>query len=239
MQFRVDFHIHSCLSPCGALEMAPDAIVQHAQAAGLNGLAITDHNSALNAPAFAEVCAAAGMHCLLGMEITTQEEVHVLCLCERLEDIMAVHDVIDAHLPDVPYDPERFGDQVYVNAANEIEGMVDNYLISAVDLGLDDVGALIHRHHGLFVPAHVNRDSFSMTSQLGFVPPASYDAVEVTGRYDQAKDDCQLQQRFAVVVGSDAHYLHQIGTVHNEMELNAWSIESIRAELQSHPGYRF
>ena len=51
---KFDLHIHSCLSPCANLEMSPGEIVARAKAAGMDGIALTDHQSARNCPAIAE-----------------------------------------------------------------------------------------------------------------------------------------------------------------------------------------
>lgn len=43
-RLRADLHIHTCLSPCGELAMSPRAVVEAARAAGLDLIAVTDHN---------------------------------------------------------------------------------------------------------------------------------------------------------------------------------------------------
>ena len=44
MKIYYDFHIHSCLSPCGDSEMTPNNLVNMAQLAGLSAIALTDHD---------------------------------------------------------------------------------------------------------------------------------------------------------------------------------------------------
>ena len=46
-----DFHMHSCLSPCGDDDMTPANLVGMAFVNGLQAIALTDHNSSLNCPA--------------------------------------------------------------------------------------------------------------------------------------------------------------------------------------------
>ena len=82
---KFDLHIHSCLSPCASLEMSPAEIVSRAAAAGMGGIAITDHQSSRNAPAVAECARRAGIGCLCGLEVCTAEEVHTLCLFDTVE----------------------------------------------------------------------------------------------------------------------------------------------------------
>ena len=66
---KFDLHIHSCLSPCANLEMSPGEIVARAKAAGMDGIALTDHQSARNCPAIAE-CADKTYHILDGELLT-------------------------------------------------------------------------------------------------------------------------------------------------------------------------
>jgi hypothetical protein len=229
MIYRADLHIHSCLSPCGSLEMAPSAIVERAQAVGLNAIALADHNSVKNGAAFWEHCERAGMKGLVGMEVNTQEEVHALCLFDRLEAAMELDALVYAHLPEIRRDPQHFGDQVYVNADNEIEGVIEKYLISAVDIPLSDMMREVHLLGGLFIPAHVDRESYSIVSQLGFIPDEPFDALEVTRRYDRVADPLNFATRYRLITSSDAHRLEDIGTGFTEFDLPEWSVDALHA----------
>ncbi len=206
MRYAADLHIHSCLSPCGDLSMSPREIARSAAAAGLDLAALTDHNSALNAPAFAAACGAEGITPVFGIEVTTREEVHVLALFETPDAALELGGIIYAALPPVMNDPEKFGDQVYVNADEEILGEVDKFLVSAADISLDDLAGLVRGLSGLFIPAHIDRPSFSLSSQLGFIPRMEYSALEITSR------PCPVDTAsYQVVANSDAHYPDGIG----------------------------
>jgi len=228
MKYRADFHVHSCLSPCGELEMAPSALVARAGEVGLTALALTDHNTAKNSPAFAACCQRAGITYLPGMEVSTREEAHVLCLFDSMEAVMELDQIVYDHLPDVMNDAERFGDQVIVNEHNEIEGVVDKYLISSVDLSVEELLVMVHERDGLFIPAHVDRPYFSLTSQLGFIPSGAYDAVEVSPHYDLAEDRFGLKGRYGLVSNSDAHSLDAMGRLFNDIEIDQWSVKALR-----------
>ena len=215
MKIRADLHIHSCLSPCGSLEMSPSAIVERAVSAGLGLIAITDHNSALNCPALERICSARGDICAFyGMEITSMEEVHLLALFDTADAALDFGSFIYSHLPDIPNDPERFGDQVYVDEEENILGEVDRYLGTAVDLSIDDIGAHTHARGGLFIPSHIDRDLFSMISQLGFLPDGSYDAIELSRHFLRRSNDISSvnPQGYPVITSSDAHFLEGIGS---------------------------
>ena len=56
MKISYDLHLHSCLSPCADDDMTPYNIAGMAMLLGLQLLALTDHNSAKNCPAFFSAC---------------------------------------------------------------------------------------------------------------------------------------------------------------------------------------
>ena len=228
MRYRADFHIHSCLSPCASLDMSPASIVQRAREVGLTAIALTDHNCAFNLPAFAEVCASHDMACLYGMEVTTVEEAHVLCLFDELGPAMEMGAEVYDSLPDVPHQPDRFGDQPIVNAQEEILGFAEKFLISASGL---DVSALVARTHalaGLCIPAHIDRSVYGMIAQLGFLPDEAFDAVELT-----ARGGARLAGDYAVLRSSDAHELEALGGAHTELDMAGLSVAAMKSALET------
>ena len=96
---KFDLHIHSCLSPCASLEMSPSGIVERAVAAGMDGIALTDHQSARNTPAIAECAKRAGLKCLYGLEVCTAEEVHTLALFDTVAQALEMTEWVYAALP--------------------------------------------------------------------------------------------------------------------------------------------
>ncbi|VGO16598.1 hypothetical protein PDESU_05189 [Pontiella desulfatans] len=226
MHYRSDFHIHSCLSPCASLEMSPVSIVQKAKNAGLNAIALSDHNCAFNLPGFAEICERHGMACLYGLEVTTVEEAHVLCLFDQLDSAMQLGALVYDSLPDVMNQPERFGDQPIIDENEEILGFAEKFLISASGY---DVSALLKQVHalgGLFIPAHIDRQVYGIISQLGFLPDEPFDAVELTAYGDPA-----LALDYPIVRNSDSHELGTIGKAFTEFEIDALTVENIRTFL--------
>ncbi len=200
MTVRADLHVHSCLSPCGDLRSSPSAIAAAAREAGLQMLALTDHNTAENAPAFATACRREGVVPVFGAEATSSEEAHVLGLFADSGSAVEFGRRLYGTLPAAQFDPARYGDQVVVDDQEIIVETLDRLLIGASTYSLSELGRLIHELGGLFVPAHIDRTMFSVWSQLGFLPPGPYDAVERTaesGRIDTGD--------LVVVSNSDAH----------------------------------
>ena len=99
-RYYYDFHIHSCLSPCGDDDMTPANIVGTATLAGLNIVALTDHNTAKNCPAFFKFAKKCGIVAVAGMELTTSEDIHIICLFEKLDDAMSFDKEIEKHIKD-------------------------------------------------------------------------------------------------------------------------------------------
>ena len=129
-EYRVDLHLHTCLSPCGSLEMSPQRIVETALERGLDAIAVTDHNSTLQCPEIQALGEERGLMVFAGAEVTTREEAHCVALFADDRTRAAFQMYLDDYLPPVPNDPERFGDQVWVNARNEIVGEAPYLLIS-------------------------------------------------------------------------------------------------------------
>ncbi len=201
MSILADLHNHSCLSPCGSLDLSPRVLASRAASRGVGLLALTDHNSSLNCPAFAAACSAEGILPVFGMEATTREEVHILCLFGSLDAALAFSRAAYDLLPAFPNDPERLGDQVYVDEDENVEGEVENYLGAALDLGVDEIGSRAEAFGGIVIPAHVDRPAFSMTSQLGFVVKGDWAAIECV-----RLPPTVATLGYPLTTSSDAHY---------------------------------
>jgi hypothetical protein len=209
MSLAADFHNHSCLSPCGSLDLSPRLLVDLAAARGVQVLALTDHNSSLNCPAFAKLCSRKGIIPVYGMEATTSEEIHVLCLFTSLKASLDFSDYAYSILVPFPNDPGKIGDQVYVDEEDNIEGEVEYVLSNPLDLSVDAIGSKAAEFGGLVIPAHVDRTAFSMFSQLGVVVDGPWAALECTrlppmiGYPDRSPLDTL---GYPLITSSDAHY---------------------------------
>lgn len=97
MKAFYDLHMHSCLSPCGDPDMTPNNIVGMSTLLGLNLIALTDHNTCQNCPAVEELGKANGICVLSGMELTTSEEIHVVCLFPTAEKALYFESFVSQH----------------------------------------------------------------------------------------------------------------------------------------------
>ena len=211
MPLLTDLHNHSCLSPCGSLELSPRRILEIASAKNLKVMALTDHNSSLNCPAFAKLCPQFGIIPIFGMEATTSEEIHVLCLFTSLEASLAFSEFAYSILTPFLNNPERTGDQVYVDEEDNIEGEVEYYLVNPLDMSIDSIGEKVSEYSGIVIPAHVDRSAFSMVSQLGVLVEGPWTALECV-RIPPAFNGAPLDTMgYPLTTSSDAHYPEHIG----------------------------
>ncbi len=232
-EFRADLHIHTCLSPCAQREMVPTAIVKRAKAAGLDMIGICDHNSAENAAAVGAAGQRESLCVIPGIEITSQEEVHLLGLFRTQRDALRVQDVVYENLPG-ENDEEAFGPQTVVDDEDRATGVNGRLLIGASQLELEEVVRVIHDHRGLAIASHVDRQSFGLIGQLGFIPSGlGLDALEVS-----AAGAAGDWGNYPVVRSSDAHCLEDIGKGSSRFFAEEPGLDEIGRALRNEGGRR-
>ncbi len=208
MKLFYDLHIHSALSPCGDEDMTPNNIVNMAYLKGLDVIAVTDHNSADNIRSTTK--AAKGKITVIpGIEVTTSEEVHVLCYFGSIEGAEDMGAFLKKNMQGIKNRPDIFGRQLIFDEWDNIKDEEEELLINAVNLDIYQVQKAVKERNGIFVPAHIDRSSYSITSNLGFLPPdLPVDGLEITAEgtaeYRKKYTDCE------VLTSSDAHYLENI-----------------------------
>jgi PHP family Zn ribbon phosphoesterase len=238
--FKADLHIHSCLSPCSDWEMSPKKIVQKSLEKRLDLIAICDHNTAENVPAILREGKRQGIVVLPGMEICSREEVHLVTLFKKLADSRDMQEYVYAHLPGENR-PEVFGHQVIADEHDQVLGENPRLLIGATQLSLAEIVQKVHQLGGICISSHVDRPSYSVIGQLGFIPPDLHlDAVEVSYRLtiEQALTQVPDLADYPCVRSSDAHFLQDIGKVWTEFVLAAPTVEEIRMALTGIEGRR-
>jgi len=225
---KFDLHIHSCLSPCASLEMGPSEIVRRAVEAGMDGIALTDHQSARNCPAMAECAKRAGIRCLFGMEVQTAEEVHTLALFDSVDHALQMTDWIYEAMPKRVNDPDTFGDQPVVTADDEIVELEWRILAMGCRRTIPETAEKVRSLGGLYVAAHVDRPNFSVISGLGAIPDGCFDAVELSRTAD-AGEWIPRTAGYAVVRSSDAHNLDDVARVWTEIPGDDFSVAALAA----------
>lgn len=222
MDITYDLHIHSCLSPCGDNDMTPNNILNMALMLGLDAIAVSDHNSALNLPALFEISADMDIVVVPAIEVCTDEEVHMLCLFKTLPLALSFSDELYTHLPAIKNDVVVFGDQLILDCEDNIIGREDKLLINAVDIGIDKLIKVVKKYDGLVIPAHVDKSANSIVASLGYIPEDyNFTCVEVK--------NSQNPVNFAGkrITNSDAHYLENISEPIRTIPVKEKSIEGI------------
>ena len=216
---KADLHVHSCLSPCADITMVPSVVCSKAKEKRLDIIAVCDHNSCANLESFTKAC---DVPVLGGIEITSQEEVHVLAYFRSTEVANTFCEVLKRHRLKVEFDPETLGYQLLVNENDEFIAMEEGYLHIAVDMSLEKIVELIFAFDGVPVYAHVDRQ-FGLLYQLGIFP--TNDRVRMAEVRTKEGWQKVLWSGYVPLTNSDAHRPDEIGCRFTRFDLDALSIE--------------
>ena len=233
MKLYYDFHIHSALSPCGDNDMTPNNLVNMAIIKGLDAIALTDHNSCANVRAAA---AAAGDKIIFipGIEVETSEEVHMVTLFPTVAAAEKMQQIIIDSSSFIPNRPEIFGNQYIMDENDEICGEIDRMLVTASGLDIYTVVGAAKELGGIAYPAHIDRESYSIISNLGFIPPdLDISAVEITEKKRSALES-EYSNRYNIMTSSDAHYLWDISERSRYINVSDASVTGILSEIGRH-----
>ncbi|MBS7175069.1 PHP domain-containing protein [Massiliimalia timonensis] len=228
MKLYYDLHMHSCLSPCGDRDMTPNNIVNMSLLKELDVIALSDHNSAKNIQAVRKVAEGTGLLVIPAIEVCTMEEVHILCLFYSFEQCEAFGKYLYDLLPPVMNQPDIFGEQWVMNEQDEVVGSVDKLLINAASLSIDRLLSVLPEYGGFAIPAHVDKSSYSIIANLGFLPPEyGFPCIEV--KNPPFSGDFSGR----IITDSDAHYLEHIAERERFLEVPEKTIRAVIDTLRS------
>jgi PHP family Zn ribbon phosphoesterase len=220
-EYHADLHIHTCLSPCASLDLSPRRIVERAVEEGLDLIAITDHNIARNVPAVMHHAEKFGLKIIPGMEVQSREEIHILTLFPDWPSLSAWETV------------------VMEDEEGNILEFEERLLINSIDYSLNEIRSQVLQRGGLFIPAHFDKESLSLISQLGFVPPDLEPEALEMGRKNQAAlavDPRDPSAGIPRVVCSDAHQVEDIGRTRTVFLLGEPTLDELRMAFQGKEG---
>lgn len=236
MKYYYDLHMHSCLSPCGDMDMTPNNIVGMSKLLGLDVIALTDHNSVLNCEAVMKLGKENDLCVIPGMELTTMEEIHVVCLFPTYEKALQWNEYVKAHQMQFKNRVDIYGRQVILDENDEEIGEVENLLILATEISVMDVKELVESYDGICYPAHINRDSMSIISSLGDIPPeCGFKTAEISssGDVEKLKERYPILNDMLIVRDSDAHYLQNMRDAENFFDLPELTIDTVLKKLKN------
>lgn len=214
--------------------MIPPLIVQTAIKNGLNLIAITDHNASDNVIAVMKAAEGEDLTVLPGMELQTQEDVHVLCLFDTMDQIGELQALVDKNIPDIKNNINFFGEQFIVDQSGEFVARKEQLLITATRLSFEKAFNAVTDLEGLFIPAHVNRQMFGLITHLGFVPPdLAIDALEISKHItpEEARKEFPQIASYQLIQSGDVHFLDDFLGV-NQFLLKEPTISELKLALR-------
>ena len=211
-RYYYDLHIHSCLSPCGDNDNTPNNIVGMGVLAGLQIMALTDHNTCRNCPAFFQAAKKQGIIPVPGMELTTAEDIHMVCLFPTLEAAMDFDRAIEERRIRIPNRTDIFGDQWVMDGEDQVIDIEPDLLSNATTVSVEEAPGLVAEYGGVCYPAHVDRQANGIIATLGFLPPdMDFPTVELhDGEKEAEYRRTHIPATTRTVIGSDAHVLWDI-----------------------------
>ena len=220
MKYYYDLHLHSCLSPCGDDDATPDSIAGMGELNGLDIMALTDHNTSKNCPAFFKAAKRHGIIPLGGMELTTAEDIHMVCLFDILDNAMAFSEHIESRRIPIKNRTDIFGNQLICDDEDNIIGTEENLLSNATTVSLDEAPELVKSFGGVCYPAHIDRQANGILAVLGAFPEnPCFPVCEVQDSEKTQEYAEEYQKR--IVSSSDAHYLWDIREKDMFLELDS------------------
>lgn len=232
--YAYDFHIHSCLSPCGDELMTPPNIVNMAYVKGLDIIAVTDHNSARNVRAAIKSAESLPLTVIPGIEVTTAEEIHVVCLFPDADSAEMAGAKIEGSLPQIKNRPEFFGEQIITDENETVKGVFPFLLPNACGISIDELPKLVESFGGVCFPAHIDRQSNSVLSVFGYLPDKpEFTALEVHEPEKFFKDEANEHYRlsYEILTSSDAHRLVEISEREHFIELEEPTFNELKRVL--------
>lgn len=236
-----DFHIHTLLSPCAEIEMTPHHIIMRAAQYGVDAVAITDHNASANAAAAVEAAKSYGVKVFPGMEVECREEAHIVVLFDTLEQLAAWQKIVDANMSGLKNNAERFGAQFIVDDDDNFIAEEERMLLGPLKLPAAEVIQKVNAMGGMAIAAHVDRPSYSLLMQLGFLPSdMGLAAAEIS--YAGIRELKEQKLKLALgglnyVTDSDAHMMDSfINGPKNLITVKSLTVAELKLALAAEDG---
>lgn len=217
-----DLHNHSCLSPCADNDNTPNNIAGMASLCGIHVMALTDHNTCKNCPAFFEAAERYGIIPIAGMELTTSEDIHVVFLFDELSDAMRFDKAIEGRRVLIKNRPDIFGEQLILDGEDNVIGTDEHLLSNATTVSVEEVLGLAKEFGAVCYPAHIDRESNGIIAVLGMIPEhLKFSCVEIHNKENiLAYKKRYIPDGTVIVIGSDSHCLTDLHDGENYFELD-------------------
>ena len=234
-RFYYDLHNHSCLSACADNDNTPNNIAGMAHLSGLDIVALTDHNTAKNCPAFFKAASKYGIVPVAGIELTTSEDIHLVCLFEKLDSALNFDAYLQGRRVYIKNREDIFGEQLILDENDSIVGKEDFLLSNATTISVNEATDLLAEYGGICYPAHIDRDANGIIAILGTIPEElPFKCVE----FNSSENIEEYSKIFSlhdktIIVSSDSHYLTDINdkSSYFELDCDANDADIVRKKL--------
>ncbi|MBQ2713218.1 MAG: PHP domain-containing protein [Clostridia bacterium] len=221
MRAYYDLHIHTALSPCADDDNTPNNVVGMAKVKGLSVIGIADHNSTDNCRAAVLAGEREGILVLPGMELTTAEDIHVLCLFASLDQAEAFGAYVATKRMPIKNRPEVFGRQLVMDENDEIVREEEMLLHLATEITFSEVSELVASYGGLAIPAHIDKTANGAVAILGAIDrDMGFSVIEATRFFSDEARAFYENKGFRVVQDSDAHFLWDISEPQSYIDID-------------------
>jgi len=236
MRLAYDLHIHSALSACSDKDMTPNNIVNMSLLKELDIIAVTDHNSAENLEAVVKCAQGKDILVVPGMEVETMEEIHVVCLFPGIGEAKKMQEIVYNNLPPLKNRDDIFGRQIIFDEKDDEIGSIDRFLLTAVGMPIEEVYKTVLSLNGAMIPAHIDRSSYSILSNLGSIPPdLGFKYLEVSKKAVMENMNKQYPEvcSYRFIVSSDAHSLENISERESFIDVDEKSAECVISKIRN------
>lgn len=218
--------------------MVPTRIIARAKETNLKVIGICDHNSSENVSAVRKAGRKDGITVFGGIEITTMEEIHLLALFDEDDDLSQMQNKIYRNL-DGENDSSAFGEQYIVDEDDWVISTNKRLLLGATGLSIDTIVTSIQQLNGIVIASHVDREAFSIISQLGIIPRyLKLDALELSPNCKKLPT-LYTDAALPFVTFSDAHRLDDIGKAATCFHIETPTINELKKALQNVEGRKY
>ena len=230
MKVKYDFHIHTALSPCALDEMTPNNIVNMAIVSDISTIAVTDHNTCGNIEAVMSVAKDTNLVVIPGMEVETREEIHVVCLFTSVQAALCMQEFVYLNLPNLKNKTKVLGHQLLIDSEDEIVGEEERLLSFATGITFEQVISKAWELGGIAIPAHIDRPSYSVISNLGMLPPNELLTCLEVSQYADFEDYKVKYKDYKMLQSSDSHELGFVGICNKTLEIEMEENEKLTPE---------
>lgn len=199
--------------------MTPNNILNMASLKELDIIAITDHNSCLQLDTINELSKSYNMLVICGVEVTTSENYHVVCLFKTIEKAKAFQEILETKMLKQIYDKNFLGEEQLLDVNDDVIDNLDYSLHTKTSFTVFSLKETIKELEGIMILAHIEKYHQDIYDKLQTEYSNIFNAVEVMNINTCIKSDVKK------IHNSDAHQITDILERTSYVELEHLSID--------------